>query len=326
MASVLMRQLNGEQPQVRCVRGRRRIRLAILVGVGISSLCQAAAGQVRGVYPTGMNATNAGVTPDSGLSYSNLFIFNARDESKGSDGEVVATGTNAVMIDLNTFAWVGRRTLLGGARLSATATLLVSNSSLASDTEGQLSAGGGFADSFYQPFILGWQTGRVGVRTAYGVLAPTGRFNAGASDNVGSGYWTHAPSVGVSIVLTGDKSTTLSAFHMYEFHTVQEGTDIHPGQTANVDYSVARTIRVNDDTQLQVAVVGYGQWQTTDKTGPTISAAQSSAHYEVNALGFASNVLLPARKASLGLKYFKEFSNRSTFEGYTLQIAGAVTF
>ena len=113
---------------------------------------------------------------------------------------------------------------------------------------------------------------------------------------------------------------------MYEFHTVQEGTDIHPGQTANIDYSVARTIRVKDDTNLQLGLIGYGQWQTTDKTGPTISAAQGSAHYKVNALGFASNVLLPARKMSLGLKYFKEFANRSTFQGYTLQIAGAVTF
>jgi len=36
--------------------------------------------------------------------------------------------------------------------------------------------------------------------------------------------------------------------------------------------------------------------------------------------------MLPARSMSLGLKYFKEFSNRSTFEGYTLQITGAVTF
>ena len=113
---------------------------------------------------------------------------------------------------------------------------------------------------------------------------------------------------------------------MYEFHTVQEGTDIHPGQTANIDYSVARTIRVKDDTKLQLGLIGYGQWQTTDKTGPTISAAEGGAHYKVNALGFASNVLLPARKMSLGLKYFKEFSNRSTFQGYTLQIAGAVTF
>lgn len=297
--------------------------IAIIGTLAMSRLVEA---QVRGVYPTGMNAINAGVTPDSGFTYSNLFIFNARDESKGSTGEVVATGSNAVMIDLNTFVWVSERAWLGGARYSATASLLVSNNSLASDTEGQLSAGGGFADSFYQPFILGWTTDRVGIRTAYGILAPTGRFNAGASDNVGSGYWTHAPSAGVTLFVTKDKATTISAFHMYEFHTVQEGTDIHPGQTANIDYSVARTIRLKEDTRLQLGLVGYGQWQTTDKSGATISAVEGSAHYRVNALGFASNVVLPARKVSLGLKYFKEFSNRSTFQGYTLQIAGAVTF
>src|SRR5262245_27911885 len=309
--------------QIRIGRG---LRLAVSASVGVLPMVTIAEAQVRGVYPTGMNATNAGVTPESGFTYSNLFIFNARDESKDADGEVVATGTNAIMIDMNTFVWVGRDTLLGGARFSATATLLVSNNSLASDTAGQLSAGGGFADSFYQPFILGWQTERLGVRTAYGILAPTGKFNAGASDNVGSGYWTHAPSAGVTIFLTRDKTTTLSAFHMYEFHTVQEGTAIHPGQTANIDYSVTRTLRVNDDTQLQLGVIGYSQWQTTDKTGPTITAAESSARYKVNALGFASNVSLPARKVSLGLKYFKEFSNTSTFQGYTLQISGAVTF
>jgi hypothetical protein len=273
-----------------------------------------------------MNATNAGVTPDSGLTYSNLFIFNARDESKGPDGEVVATGTNAVMIDLNTFVWVSRTMMLGGARLSATATLLVSNNSLASDTAGQLSAGGGFADSFFQPFILGWQTDRVGFRTAYGLLAPTGRFNAGASDNVGSGYWTHAPSAGLTVYLAQSKATAFSAFHMYEFHTVQDGTDIHPGQTANIDYSLTQTIRIREDAHLLLGVVGYEQWQTTDKTGPSVSATETSARYRVNAIGFASNVVLPPRKLSLGLKYFKEFSNRSTFEGYTLHIAGAVTF
>src|SRR5262245_15008475 len=309
--------------QIRIGRG---LRLAVSASVGVLSMAAIAEAQVRGVYPTGMNATNAGVTPASGFTYSNLFIFNARDASKGPDGEIVVTGSNAVMIDLNTFVWVSRGTLLGGARVSATASLLVSNNSLASDTKGQLSAGGGFADFFLQPFILGWQTERVGVRTAYGVLMPTGRFNAGAPDNVGSGYWTHAPSVGLTVFLTRDKATTFSAFHMYEFHTVQEGTAIQPGQTANLDYSVARTIRVKDDTQLQLGLIGYEQWTTSDKTGPTIAAAESAARYKVNAVGFAANVVLPERQVSLGLKYFKELSNRSTFQGYTLHIAGAVTF
>jgi hypothetical protein len=291
-----------------------------MVIVATLSIPHVAEAQVRGVYPTGMSATNSGVTPDAGLTYSNLFIFNARDESKGPDGEVVETGSNAVMIDLNTFVWVGRGTVLGGARPSAAATLLVSNNSLASDTVGQLSAGGGFADFYFQPFILGWNADRVAIRAAYGVLAPTGRFNAGASDNVGSGYWTHAPSIGVTFFLTRDKTTTVSAFQMYEFHTVQQDTGIHPGQTADIDYSIARTV------QLQLALIGYGQWQTTDKSGPTVTTTEESTRYQVNALGFASNVLLPARSVNLGLKYFKEFSNRSTFQGYTLQIAGAVTF
>ena len=41
-------------------------------------------------------------------------------------------------------------------------------------------------------------------------------------------------------------------------------------------------------------------------------------------LGFAANVMLPARKVSLGVKCFKEFANRSTFQGYSLQISGAI--
>lgn len=304
---------------------RHGLCLGLLMAGTMVLVCNRAEAQVRGVYPTGMNATNAGITPESGVTYSNLFIFNSRDELKGPDGEALNTGSNAIMIDLNTFAWVSRGTMLG-ARLSATASFLVSNNSLASDTDGQLSAGGGFADTFIQPFIMGWQTSRVGVRAAYGVLLPTGKFNAGASDNVGSGYWTHAPSAGITVYLDERRTTSVSAFHMYEFHTVQEGTDIHPGQTANVDYSLIHAIRIQDDAQLQLGVVGFEQWQTTDKTGPTMTAAQSTAHYRVHALGFASNLSLPSRKVSLGLKYLKEFANRSSFQGYTLQIAGAVTF
>src|SRR5262249_2373028 len=78
--------------------------------------------EVRGFSPTGMNEPNAGITHGSGLTCSNLFIFNARDELKGSGGEVVETGTNAVMLDLNTFVWVSRKDMLGGAKVSAAAT------------------------------------------------------------------------------------------------------------------------------------------------------------------------------------------------------------
>jgi len=284
--------------------------------------------QVRGVYPVGMNATNSGVTPDPGITYSNLFVFFSRDEEKGPSGEVLATGQNSIMMDLNSFVWVSKREigLLGGAVFSGSATLPIANNSLSSDVHGGLSGGGGFADSFYQPFILGWRKKRVAIRAIYGFLAPTGRFSAGANTNVGSGYWTSVVSSGQTIYLTENKATALSAFQMYEFHGKQQGTMIHPGETFNLDYSLTQTFPLQRSLRLQLGLVGYGQWQTTDKSGPSITPEQATAHYKVNALGLAANMMLPERRVSVGAKYFHEFECRSTFQGYTVQISGSITF
>src|SRR5580765_247139 len=279
--------------------------------------------QVRGVYPVGMSATNSGVTPEAGISYSNLFIFFSRDEEKGSHGEILATGQNSIMMDMNSFIWVSKReiTRLGGAVFSASATLPIANNSLTSDLRGAISGGGGFADSYYQPFILGWRKQRVAIRAIYGFLAPTGRFSAGANTNVGSGYWTSVVASGQTIYLDSSKATALSAFQMYEFHGVQQGTRVHPGQTFNLDYSLTHTVNLQRGLRLQLGLVGYGQWQTTDKYGPNITGQQARARYKVNALGFAANAILPEQKVSVGAKYFHEFECRSTFQGYTLQIS-----
>jgi hypothetical protein len=113
---------------------------------------------------------------------------------------------------------------------------------------------------------------------------------------------------------------------MYEFHGTQQGTMIHPGQTLNLDYSLTQLFPLRGNVRLQLGLVGYGQWQTTDKHGPTITPEEATAHYKVNGLGFAANALFPGRKASIGFKYFHEFECRSTFQGYTLQISGSITF
>jgi hypothetical protein len=113
--------------------------------------------QSRGVYPLGMTALGSGLTPDPGFTYANQLLFYSRDESKADDGStLLVSGQNAVIMDMNSFVWVSRRTLLGGAHYSAVATLPVAKSQLVSDIHGQLSGGGGFADSYYLPLILGW--------------------------------------------------------------------------------------------------------------------------------------------------------------------------
>jgi len=284
--------------------------------------------QVRGVYPLGMSATNSGVTPESGISYVNHSCSTREIRQRGPNGEVLATGQNSVMMDMNSLVWVssGKIDFLGGPLFSMSATIPIANNSLTSDVEGGISGGGGLADSYYQPFILGWRKKRADIRAVYGFLAPSGRFNVGASNNVGSGYWTHAFSSGQTFYLNANRTTAISAFQMYEIHTSQQGTQIHPGDNLNLDYSLTHVLPLQHDLNLQVGLVGYEQWQLTDKTGPGISPAQSSAHYRVNALGFASSLMLPARKVSVGVKYFKEFEDRSTFQGYSLQITASIKF
>jgi hypothetical protein len=275
-----------------------------------------------------MSATNSGVTPESGFTYTNLFLLYARDTLRGPSGEIQATGRNSVLMDMNSFVWVSNKpiSMLGGAVFSASATLPIANNSLTSDENGPISGGGGFADSYYQPVILGWRTKRADIRAIYGFLAPTGRFSASANNSVGSGYWTHVGSSGQTFYLTKNRTTAVSAFEMYEFHTTQQTTNIHPGDTFDLDYSLTQVFQLQKGLHLQLGLVGYEQLQTTDKTGPDITPQQAASRYKVNAVGFASNVILPARKATLGLKYFKEFSNQSTFQGYSLQISAAIKF
>lgn len=295
-----------------------------IVACALIGLAQAQA-QVRGVYPVGMSATNSGVTPESGFTYANLLAIYSRNQLRGPQGEILATGSQSVVMDLNSFVWVSKREILGGAKFSMSATLPVANNSLTSDVSGPISGGDGFADSYYQPFILGWEKQRVAIRAVYGFLAPTGGFKVGADNNVGSGYWTHALSSGQTFYLTKNKATSVSAFQMYEIHSSQEGTKIHPGQTFDLDYSLMQTIPLGGNKGLQVGLVGYNQWQTTDKTGPTITPVQARAHYKVNAIGFGSNVILPL-KVNIGFKYFQEFANRSTFQGHSVQISGSISF
>jgi hypothetical protein len=286
----------------------------------------AASAQVRGVYPTGMNAIGAGAAPAPGWAYSNLFIANTRDERVGPAGETLATGEQSVLLDLNTFAWGTKDVVLAGARIGATATIILSRNSLESDIEGSLGGGAGLGDLFVQPLMLGWTKGQVNFKAAYGIVVPTGRFEAGADDNVGSGYWTHAFSGGVTANPSKSRANSLSVFAMYEIHERQETTDIRPGDTLTLDASWMHAASRRADFDAQVGVVGYAQWQTTDRRGPGVTPEEAGDHYRVYALGLATTLGWPQRRSSVAVKLFQEFDARSTFEGYSVQLSGAFAF
>jgi hypothetical protein len=307
----------------------RQLRQA--AGLLVACMLVAPAGaqaQSRGVYPLGMTATGSGITPEPGFTYANQLLFYSRDESKADDGSTLpVSGQNAVIMDMNSFVWVSNRTVLGGARYSMVATVPVAKNQLVSDIHGQLSGGGGLADSYYLPLVLGWNKERASIRAMAGFLAPTGRFSPGASDNVGSGYWTPTLSSGQTVHLTRSQSITASAFELYEWHTTQEGTDTKPGGTINLDYSLVRSFAFAQGARrLQVGLAGYLQRQTTAKTGPTVTPEQSHERYAINAVGFVTNLVFPKQRFNAGVKFFEEFANRAAYQGYSFQVSGAISF
>ena len=95
-----------------------------------------------------------------------------------------------------------------------------------------------------------------------------------------------------------------------------------------LDYSLMMALPLQKEGKsfLQFGLVGYGQWQTTDDSGPGTNPTLANNHYKVNAIGFALNVILPPKGVSIGVKYFNEYGAESTVEGDNIQISAAVTF
>ena len=77
-------------------------------------------------------------------------------------------------------------------------------------------------------------------------------FDAGANDNVGSGYWTHVLSSGQTFYPTESRRTAISAFQMYEVHGSQSGTGIRPGDTIDLDFSVMYALTPRGDSAVDL--------------------------------------------------------------------------
>ena len=111
---------------------------------------------------------------------------------------------------------------------------------------------------------------------------------------------------------------------MYEFHGSQSGTGIRPGDTINLDFSVhADAARARRDSSASrprrlrcAADVG--------QDGPDSDGGRGRREISRQRARCGSIVALPERSVTLGFKYFDEFSNESTFEGYSLQISVAI--
>jgi hypothetical protein len=316
--------------------------LAIIV-VGFSSPLL---GQQKGQWVPGQFGLNAGVIPDPGITYANLALSYSADRLNNSNGDRIlqnVTGTYSFWVDENIIYYVPHHKILGGYFMPYVVVSYATGSVVAAlppllpgSTSGiSLGAGGsGLADTFVEPLNLGWHFAkRVDFNVGYAFTAPTGRYTAGASNNVGSGYWGNDITSGTTLYITKNHGTTANLATAWEIHEQKtvaslvsgQLSKITPGQAFTQEWGIGQVLPLKKDmSQLaQLGVVGYDQWQVSSNGGNyTVAgipvAASRVPYYSVHAIGVQANYVLPAKDIVGFFKYYDEYLAKARPQGRTI--------
>jgi len=316
--------------------------LAFLILGGILRL-QA---QQKGQWVPGQFGLNAGVIPDPGFTYANLVVNYSASQLNDSNGNHIhnVTGTYSFWADENIIYYVPNHKFLGGYYMPYIS-VNIANGSLVADINGtNLAAGAGgsgLADIYIQPLNLGWHFGkRVDFNAGYSFVAPTGRYTAGASNNVGSGYWGNNITSGTTFYLTKNKGTSANLATDWEIHGSKkiastpagQFSNKTPGQAFTIEWGLGQVLPLKKDLSrlLQLGLVGYDQWQVSSDSGTVIVAgipasASSLPYYSVHGIGFQSNFILTEKYVVLFFKYYDEYSAKARPQGRSFVFGGSWT-
>ena len=145
-------------------------------------------------------------------------------------------------------------------------------------------SGFGFADTYVQPYTLGWSAKRIAFYGSYAFIAPTGRYVPGATNNIGSGYWGNHFLTGTTLYLTKNQGTSANLFTDWEFHGSRQEIDnarITPGQTFTIEWGLGQALPLKKDQSIlaQLGGVGYDQWQVSANGGTIPSVVPEDLHF-----------------------------------------------
>jgi hypothetical protein len=310
--------------------------------------------QQKGQWVPGQFGLNAGVIPSPGITYANMPLNYSASQLNDSNGNRLlqnVTGTYSFWVDENIVYYVAHHKILGGyfmpyiALNYANGQLVAAFPPLLPNLGGtgiNLSGGGsGFADTFVEPVNIGWHFAkRVDFNVGYAFTAPTGRYTAGASDNVGSGYWGNNLTSGTTLYITKNQATTANLSTDWEAHgskTVAstpsgQFSKITPGQAFTDEWGIGQVLPLKKDMSIlgQLGFVGYDQLQVTANGGDYLIAglpvsASKVPYYSVHAMGVQANVIMPAKNLLFFFKYYNEYSAKARPEGRTIVFGGSWT-
>lgn len=290
--------------------------------------------QLNGENLLGDTGVKNGSQPAPGLYVANLYYRYGTDTLKGADGERITfdpseRGSLTLHAIIPLVVYVSSAKVLG-ANYGMMAVMPFANAGLEAPVFGlDKTVSVGPSDMYLLPLQLGWHLPRADVTTAVAFFAPTGRYTAGADDNLGKGMWSYEFSGGTTLYLDQRKSLSFATSAFWEIHSKKDGTEIRIGNLTLEGVKVGQLLTLEGglgksflEGAASVGLAYYAQWKITrDEFGLPIDLPIDKHRV----WGFGPDVTIPiATKSKLislvNVRYLWEAGARLKTEGQSLLV------
>lgn len=251
-----------------------------------------------GHYVPGVEGIQAASVPPPGVYYLGYLVNYSIDELRapGSSNSIPGSNTGTVSALANRLVYITNTQFLG-ANYGMETIVPVLRKSLSFNAAGISEASSGVGDIYLGPLVLGWHGNNWDAVAAAGLW-----FDNASSDtpsDPGNGYKSTMLTGGGSYYFDAAKSWTGSVLVRYEMNSTQSN-DFKPGNQVSMEWGFGKSLGV-----VQVGLVGYDQWQTSNDSGP----GATGDHAERHAIG-AELVYPLMKEAGVMLKaaYYDEYS------------------
>jgi hypothetical protein len=298
--------------------------------------------QLNGENLLGDMGVKSASQPHPGVYVGNIYYRYVTDTIKGADGKTIVldpTGAGKQTIQAATpmVIYVTSKKVLG-ANYGMMAVMPFARGSLEAPGLGlSEETNVGASDAYIMPVQLGWHTNRADAVAGLAFFAPTGRYTAGASDNVGKGMWSYEVSAGTTLYLDDQRSLSIAGTAYWETHSRKDG-DLQVGAMTVHDVKVGDLLTVEGGVGKaflhgagSLGVAYYAQWKTTpDELTVSVPLAEEGASFGKHRVwGVGPDVTIPiATKTKIisfvNVRYLWETGTRIKTQGQSLLVTSTV--
>ncbi len=170
----------------------------------------------------------------------------------------------------------------------------------------------GFGDMLIMPVDLAWTfNNKVDLSLIYSMYVPIGRFELGASDNVGKGYLAHQIQLPTYFYFL-EKATALFVMPTLELNGKIKDTDINPGNRFTLEYGISQYLT----SWLEIEVLSGHNWQISSDKGDDVwwSGTNFYQKDKTNTLSFGVGTWPWAKRLNVRAKYAFDYGSKLRFQ------------